>query len=1001
MRPSSIQRLAVARDESDACKCFTAETRTAVWQLAQDLESAELWRSAALALELTRLAADTTGENELARAAAARAGFISSFAKYHFRGEVDAGLNGLWESADAFAAGGQIERAVSTLVMASRIALKHGRPEHTFAAAMHALDLLSSAGGSNISFFQMYGLALDIFERGAGPQHAVFFARANSVFQTNAESQAAASAAALLGCTLIRMGDAESGLAILQDIDHTLRRSRIRYNDGSVGPLPEMVLVQYWKARGLALTGRLMEAERAFRDHPWMDPSHREPRQRDKIVSRAVEVLIELERYNDALQMLNEHLEGREASNDCGCALLLSEMAVLDALLGHPKLAAIKISEVRQVLPELVSSNEMVLRTRLHVLDASLIAQNGDPPALESELAAIESGAAAHPGEIMPFEFDRFRGDLALMRSDVPQALSHYGRALEGAWSVPTDQPWIAHWKSPSNLPADLEGMLHAHRIKAARRHRAVGLRMQLGIARAEALAGEDPTPMLDDIIGLASAANRASTLFYALYEKSKVARVQRNSSALGLLERCMDVLEALRGDIQDISLQIGTIADKESVYGDVLELALAAPAQPDLAMRVMERAKGRGLLDQMTAGHVEAVSRERDMAGYLRRKIVRLLRRELAQKEDVGFEIRRTKELLGSVFQRQYARLATSVPPVTPEDVVSFTARGTAVLHYFVDTRGAFACVAASGRLHAPVFLPHATPDTIAALLDSFAFERKSRQWPRSLAELYAILVEPLRAELLGASRLLVLPHRILHQVPFHALLSSDTRYLAEDFVMSYAPSASFVLRLGRTVRREPESPGPSVVLGVSRTTYLPLEMLGSVQEEVTEVARRLGNPCVLQEDEAGRRTLLDLRGDINVLHLACHGEFDEDDPMLSRLYLADGPIYAYELLGLAARARLTVLSACESGVRTVEAGDESFGLIRPLLTVGSDAVLSSLWKISDRGTAAFMNAFYEQRGQFASDAPRCLAETQRALIQSVEYAHPYYWAPYMMVAP
>jgi CHAT domain-containing protein len=41
----------------------------------------------------------------------------------------------------------------------------------------------------------------------------------------------------------------------------------------------------------------------------------------------------------------------------------------------------------------------------------------------------------------------------------------------------------------------------------------------------------------------------------------------------------------------------------------------------------------------------------------------------------------------------------------------------------------------------------------------------------------------------------------------------------------------------------------------------------------------------------------------------------------------------------------------------------------------------------------------FYEQWRQFASDPPRCLAETQRALIRSGEYTHPYYWAPYMMV--
>jgi CHAT domain-containing protein/tetratricopeptide (TPR) repeat protein len=998
MKLPALQRLAAARDENQARKCFTVPVAEAVWQFAQELESAHLWRSAAVALELARLAAQATGDQKVANDAASRSGFIAGFKQY-LRGEIEPALAGLRDSAEAFADGGDTGRAISTFVAISRIALRNKSSEQTFAAAGRALDLLSTGGGSNESLLQMYLLDRDIFESGAGPEHASLFARANSVFKLRGGAQYTACAAALLGCTLVRTGDIETGLEILDDVSRVLRRAGILLEDGGVQPVPEVFLADYWTARAHALTGRLEEAERAFRKHPWMEDPNVEPAQRDKLVSRAVEVLIELEQYNSALQMLHERLDGKEAPTVKGRALLLSQLAVLDTLLGQPKLAGNKISEVRELIAQIESSDDMVLRARLHVLDASRSVQNTDVSALESELAAIESESTMYLGEIMPFEFDRIRGDLALARGDAPEAVAQYQRALERAWSAPPGRVWSAQCGPPSGLSPDVEQKFHLRRTIARRRERGVGLRLELGIARAKALAGQDPTPELDHIIEFASAANRASTLFYALHEKARQAAARHDPTALGLMERSIDVLEGLRAAMREVSLQIGALADKEGAYGDLLRLAVGAPPRTELAMRVMERAKARGLLDQMAAGREEAAPAERDLAAYLRRKIVRLLRRQLVLGDQTDVEVRRTKEQLGAVFQRAYSRRGMPVAPATPAEIISLAAEDSAVVHYFIDHRGTFASVATAGQMHAPIFLPEATLETVGSLLDSFTFELKTRRPSRALEELYAIVFQPLTAHLQGVSSLLVLPHRILHRVPFHALLDGEGRYVAEKLVLTYAPSASFALRSSRAFPGRAGTAGPSVVIGVSRTTYLPLEMLGEVQLEVTAVAERLADCSVLRDDEAGRRSLLGLRGDINVLHLACHAEFDEDDPLLSRLYLADGPVYAYELPALDAHPRLIVLSACESGARAFEAGDESFGLIRPLLTTGCDGVLSSLWKISDRGAAAFMKLFYEQRRQFASDPPRCLAETQRALMRSEEYAHPYYWAPYMMV--
>ena len=50
-------------------------------------------------------------------------------------------------------------------------------------------------------------------------------------------------------------------------------------------------------------------------------------------------------------------------------------------------------------------------------------------------------------------------------------------------------------------------------------------------------------------------------------------------------------------------------------------------------------------------------------------------------------------------------------------------------------------------------------------------------------------------------------------------------------------------------------------------------------------------------KDEQAVCGRLLGLTGEIEILHLACHGEYDQSDPLLSRLYLTDGPVYAYEL--------------------------------------------------------------------------------------------------------
>ena len=521
---------------------------------------------------------------------------------------------------------------------------------------------------------------------------------------------------------------------------------------------------------------------------------------------------------------------------------------------------------------------------------------------------------------------------------------------------------------------------------------------VELRLARAKSRAGEDPIPELNRVIEFASTQNRLSSLFYALYEKAQHLSGRNDDEVFALLERCVDVIEGVRSDLRDVSLQVGALADKERIYGELLSHATNPPVQPELAFRIMERAKSRGLLDQMSGSRLSADPAAQDTARFLRRKIVRLLRRKFAQAEEVEGEMSRTKDRLATAFQRQFALRGVAASPVATDQIVRLATGDLAVLNYFTDPGGVYVCPASAGRISDPILLDGTSQSVISDLLDSLAFELESRVRCRSLEEFGRLLFEPVREIVRGVSRLLIIPDRLLHRVPFQALLSPEGRYLIEDFVITYAPSVSVALR--RSTRDNSVAHGncPSVIMGVGRTTYLPLSKLENVSKEIGALANLVPNASIIEGEAATRRTLLDLQGEIDVLLVACHGEFDRDDPLLSRLYLSDGPVYAYELLALAARPRLIVLSACETAVSAMEAGDESFGLVRPLLMTGAGAVLSSLWNVSDRAAAAFMTAFFERRRFLVGDAAVCLAETQRSMVQSSEYNHPYFWAPFMI---
>lgn len=101
--------------------------------------------------------------------------------------------------------------------------------------------------------------------------------------------------------------------------------------------------------------------------------------------------------------------------------------------------------------------------------------------------------------------------------------------------------------------------------------------------------------------------------------------------------------------------------------------------------------------------------------------------------------------------------------------------------------------------------------------------------------------------------------------------------------------------------------------------------------------------------------------------LHFATHGVIGNDLPRLSEpaLILAweeheDGFLTAREVTQLKLNARLTVLSACNTGNGEYFAGEGLMGMGRAFMLAGSDRVLVSLWPVESFSTQRLMELFY-----------------------------------------
>ena len=140
-------------------------------------------------------------------------------------------------------------------------------------------------------------------------------------------------------------------------------------------------------------------------------------------------------------------------------------------------------------------------------------------------------------------------------------------------------------------------------------------------------------------------------------------------------------------------------------------------------------------------------------------------------------------------------------------------------------------------------------------------------------------------------------------------------------------------------------------------------------------------------------------------ILHFATHGFVNDANPELSGIVLSlvnqqgkdiRGYLRLGDLFNLDYPADLIVLSACETGLGKEIRGEGLVGLTRGLMYAGAERLMVSLWKVSDEGTAVFMQEFYKEMLQNGKSANEALRVTQLKMWKQEKWRNPNYWAAF-----
>ncbi|MDJ1185795.1 CHAT domain-containing protein [Roseofilum casamattae] len=294
-------------------------------------------------------------------------------------------------------------------------------------------------------------------------------------------------------------------------------------------------------------------------------------------------------------------------------------------------------------------------------------------------------------------------------------------------------------------------------------------------------------------------------------------------------------------------------------------------------------------------------------------------------------------------------------------------------------------------------------------------SYARSRQEWQENMKSVLAELSQRLHLNdltdkyLQGIEELIIVPHFVLHQIPFAALPLSapsspapteereevlcaqgtlkttvntapdSTEYLGDKFRIRLVPSCQI---LNYCHQRHPSNTNGEPDLGIVEDAtedlpFTPFECESLAQTYQVPTQRHLrGKAATLSQYKA-------LLQQVGRLHSSHHAAFDWENPLNSKLILADGDLTLGTLLTLGWRipdVEDVFTCCCEVNFTTPNLTDDPLTLAAGFLCAGARAIITTQWAVSDLGSA-LLSIFYYQNRKLSMTRSAALQQAQRDL--------------------
>jgi CHAT domain-containing protein len=261
-----------------------------------------------------------------------------------------------------------------------------------------------------------------------------------------------------------------------------------------------------------------------------------------------------------------------------------------------------------------------------------------------------------------------------------------------------------------------------------------------------------------------------------------------------------------------------------------------------------------------------------------------------------------------------------------------------------------------------------------------------------QKLEELYLALWKPLESSIQN-QKLIIIPDGQLFNLSFEILttqkISSYAELATKSLLTKHSITYHYSSLLLQKPNQEPNYKSNFVAFAPGFFDEMKTDYLSHVKDSISmdrgylmlipqpftlglvkKVKSIFGGSLFVEEESTVGR-FRESAGMNRIIHIGTHAESNNISPAYSRLIFSkeqseesfpeENSLYAFDIYNIDLRAKLAVLTACETGRNTLDPGEGMVSLAHAFNYAGSESLLLGLWRIDEKASSIIVEHFYQ----------------------------------------